>query len=111
MLFPRFLLDDLLHDSFVPADNRAKVNKTDTGYSVVIALPGVKSENISVELDPVNNTIIVEIEKGSEFVSSLKKVYELPQSVDIDAIETSVDLGVLTINIPFKSDSARRKLM
>ena len=49
MLFPQFLLDDLLHDSFVPVDNKARVNKTDKGYSVAIALPGVKSENISVE--------------------------------------------------------------
>lgn len=111
MLFPQFLLDDLLHDSFVPMDNKARVNKTDKGYSVAIALPGVKSENISVELDPTNNTIVVEVKDGSEFVSHLKKVYELPQTVDIDAIETSVELGVLTIDIPRKSDSVRRKLM
>jgi len=111
MLFPNFLLDDLLNDSFVPMDNKSRVEKTDKGYDVKIALPGVDSKNISVELDPTVNRISVEVENGSDFIHHFKRSYEIPQSVDLDTIETSVELGVLTISMSRKSESARRKLM
>ena len=111
MLFPQFLLEDLLTDSFVPVNNKSKIEKTDKGYSVKIALPGVEDKDISVELDPTINRISVEVEKGSEYVSQLKRSYEIPQLIDLDSIKTSVELGVLTITMSRKEESARRKLM
>lgn len=111
MLFPKFLLDDLLHDGLTTGDSKTRVKKTDKGYKLLVSMPGVESKNVSVDLDPTKNLINIEILEASEFIGSGKRTFEIPQSVDLDSIETSFDLGVLEIELPRKSEAALRKLM
>lgn len=111
MLFPKFLLDDLLHDGLIKGDTRTRVQKTDNGYKLMVALPGIESKNLSVELDPTKNVITIEVTEGSDFIAANKRIFEIPQSVDLDAIETSFELGVLSIELPRKSEAALKKLL
>ena len=111
MLFPSFILDDLLYNDFQTFDNKTKVTKQDNGYNLSIAVPGVLKENIKVELDPANNQIMIEVTEGSTFVSAFKKVYEIPSTIDNDSISTSLNEGVLDITMTRKKESSRRKLM
>jgi HSP20 family protein len=111
MLFPSFILDDLLYNDFQSIDNKTKVTKLDNGYNLQIAIPGVASDKVSVELDPVQNQIAVEVLEASDFVGVFKKVYDIPTSIDHNTIETSIDYGVLSIKMARKQESSRKKLL
>ena len=89
----------------------SKVNETENGFEILIAVPGVLTEDLSVELDGSKNQIIIELEKDYEFVSKFKKGYEIPQTIDLDSIDVSSANGVLQITMTRKEEATRKKLL
>jgi HSP20 family protein len=90
---------------FVP---NMDVHETDDEYVVLVDLPGVKPEDVNVELHegrlsiagsrvPAEGGRVQRIERPyGSFVRSLT----VPKNVDADAITAEHDLGVLTLRIP-----------
>lgn len=97
-----------IHNSFLPD---AVNNETETGHEIQIAVPGIKQEEISVELDAAKNEVIIELDTDSTFVSKFKRVYRIPQSIDLDSVQVNVELGVITITMERKAEAARKKLL
>ncbi|HWV58061.1 MAG TPA: Hsp20/alpha crystallin family protein [Longimicrobiales bacterium] len=98
------------------------VNVEDTGREILVTaeLPGMKKEDINIELE--NNVLTIRGEKKlerKETDDSRRYVYErqvgqftrsftLPQMVAADRIHARYENGILTITLP-KSEEARPK--
>jgi HSP20 family protein len=96
------------------------VVETETEIRVVTEMPGLKRENI--EIDVENNVLTVRGEKREERTEGEGQKYHLaerrygvftrsfvlPRDVNADAIQASFEDGVLFVTIP-KSEKARRR--
>lgn len=83
-------------------ENKVNFKEDDNSYGIELALPGFKKEDINIELNDSVISISSEVEKSddnSTFKSSFEKSYFLPDDVDIDNIEASMENGVLSITI------------
>ncbi len=105
-------LSAALGEGFTPL---ADVEETDDAYLVEVELAGVKGDDISVEVAGRRVTVSGE-RKERERVGILRRQtrtvgrfhYEvvLPGEIDEDAVEASLDAGVLTVRVP-KAEAER----
>ncbi|MCR9255605.1 MAG: Hsp20/alpha crystallin family protein [Alphaproteobacteria bacterium] len=92
-------------------------SRTDDAYVVQIELPGVKEEDINVDIE--GNLITIKGEKRTEkeekgktyFFSertygSFQRAFRLPPDVDHEAIEAHTDNGVLTLTMGRKKEQS-----
>lgn len=94
------------------------VHETDKDYVLEFDLPGVKKDEINIEV--VGNQIVVSGERRQETKNegkqhrmerrygSFQRVFTLTDEIDADAIEANYSDGVLTLSIP-KSEAAKPK--
>ena len=101
---------------FTPSLN---VSETDTGFEVSAELPGLKPDEVKVELKEGNLWISGEKkeeteEKGKTFHrierrhGEFRRMVQLPGSVDEEKVEAKFEHGVLTVNVP-KSEKVKPK--
>ena len=90
----------------------SRIKETENGFTIKLAVPGIDSKDLSVEVDASKSEIYVEFTgEGNEFVQSFKKTYGIPQIIDTDSIDVTVDLGVLTITMVRKEEASRKKIL
>jgi HSP20 family protein len=103
-------------ETWMPA---ADLSETDDAYVIEIELPGVKRQDIDV--DVTGNELIVSGEtKEREKVGLLRRRtrrtgnfeyrVHLPGGLDTDKIQANLEEGVLTIRVPKSERSKRRKV-
>jgi HSP20 family protein len=103
-------------ETWMPA---ADVSETDEAYVLEIELPGVKREDIDV--DVTGNEVVVSGEiKEREKVGLLRRrtrrtgSFEyratLPGGLETDKVEATLEEGVLTVRVPKSDRSKRRKV-
>ena len=96
------------------------IEETDEAYVVEAELPGVKREDVSIELVGNELTIAGEI-KERERKGVLRRqmrrtgrfYYQvsLPSQVDTETIEASLSEGVLTVRVPKSERAERRRIL
>lgn len=95
----------------------ADVSETDDAYLVEVDLPGVKRNDIDIEVTGNELTITGELkhtERKGLFRKRTRRTGEfeyrttLPREVDPDRIDATLTEGVLTVRIP-KTDTAKRR--
>ena len=88
--------------------------ENDDSFEIDLAVPGMKKDDFSIELD--NNVIIISSETSknvsnenlrlNEFnYSSFQRSFKAPESVNLDKIKGSYKNGILKILLPKKKDS------
>ena len=107
---------NLLDGAFTPL---ADVEETDDAYLVEIELPGVKRDDVDIEIAGRRVTVHGE-RKEKERVGILRKRertvgrfhYEvtLPGDVDEDGVEAHLDEGVLTVRLPKPEHERPRRI-
>ena len=126
-VLPRHL-DDLLAGFFrpVPADKRdavvpikIEVTEDQSAYRVSAVLPGVKKEDIHVEVDQNEISIIAEIKRDAvapadpaadavrllhseRYYGKTSRVFSVAQAIDEAAVEAKYTDGVLSLVLPKK---------
>ena len=88
---------------------------------VTAELPGMKSEDVTVEVD--NNILTLKGEKKSEFekkdaqyhiwersYGTFQRMIPLPRTVKADAIEANIENGILTVKLPKAEEAVGRKI-
>jgi len=127
-LFPSFFDDFLRRDifnwgnaDFFPAKSPAVNLREQPGhYEVELAVPGVKREDIKVQLN--GNTLTISCQKTAEtredndrYISrefnygSFSRVFQLQKDVvDIDQIDAKLEEGILKLRIP-KTEKAKQQ--
>ncbi len=94
--------------AFVPAVN---TREGDDAYYIEVELPGVKKEDINIDID--ENTLTISGErkikeehkedtfyKVESYYGKFERSFALPEDVDVDKIEAEFKDGVLEIKIP-----------
>ena len=93
--------------------------ETDSGYEVVAELPGLGSDDVSVELK--DNVLTISGEKREESdrkekelhlserrFGSFKRSFRLPTGIDEDKVEAQFDKGVLHVVLPKTEDATQQ---
>ena len=130
-LFPRAMFDDLF-DQFLSQGNgdvadvmnaAMDVAETDQSFEVKMDLPGVKPEEVEVQID--NNTLTVRGQRSSEteekddekqyhrierYSGSFARSVVLPSAINEDETIAEFKDGVLNIVIPKTEDAKPRKI-
>jgi HSP20 family protein len=94
------------------------VRETDDEYLVMVDLPGVKSEAVTIELNEQSLTISgsrTPVETGEEQTAerpygSFVRNLTLPNGVDSDKIVADYTDGVLTVHIPKPAEAKPKKI-
>lgn len=113
------LFSDLWPTEFsVPSPHlRLDIKENEAQFTVLADLPGVRKENISLDLKNNRLEIIVSAsqeEKDEKFVlrerkaTSFRRVFYLGENVDSDNINAKLENGVLTIDIPKVKPNLKR---
>ncbi len=93
----------------------ADVEETEDAYSVEIELPGVKREDIDIQLGDRVLTVSGEVKekertgvlrRRTRRVGHFQYSVTLPADVDVDDVSARLDDGVLTVRVP-KSEQAK----
>jgi len=91
----------------------------DDNIDVSVVAPGVKGEDINLEL--INNRLTIEIDKKSDYIDkayirkerdfgSFKKVVELPYRVDPNKIDANMKDGILTVKLVRAEETKPKKI-
>jgi HSP20 family protein len=96
------------------------ITEGDRAYEVRADIPGVKKENISVDVDGPVVTICAEMPEAQEAKVlhaerfhgiTLSRTFTLPLAVDLDATTARYEDGVLFLALPKKDDAALHRVM
>ncbi|MCR3721627.1 MULTISPECIES: Hsp20/alpha crystallin family protein [Prauserella salsuginis group] len=95
----------------------ADVRETDEAYTVEIELPGVKREDIAVDLTEGTLAVSGEIaEREGHFrrrtrrTGQFRYAVTLPEGVDPDQVSAELAEGVLTVQVPKRPEDATRRI-
>ena len=94
------------------------VHETEDEYLVKIDLPGVKSEDVNVEVNDnvlaVSGSRVADETGAAQLVErpygSFARTLTLPQGVDSDSIEAGYQDGVLELRIPKPAEQKPKKI-
>lgn len=81
------------------------VYDNDESYLLVADLPGVAPEDLDMEVKGQSLQIA-----GTHRGVTTERRFQLPQNVDVDGIEASMDRGVLHVRIPKAASAQRRRI-
>jgi HSP20 family protein len=131
------LVDELFSDFFnragwpaaarngeLPAAVRARTDVIDQGdkYAVAVDLPGVRKENIQVNIDGSRVAISAdaktekEVKNGERvlhterFATSYARSFELPAEVTEEGADATFENGVLRLTLPKRAHAASKRL-
>ena len=85
------------------------ITETATGYQLHLALPGWRKEEVSLNVDGDLLKVEGRLEREGEELtfrrrefglSEFEKSFHLPESIDVDAIDATLEHGVLTVQLP-----------
>jgi len=115
--------NDELREKYINEDySEANIFENKDGYILEFLVPGIKSENLSID---VNNGILTitakrdssEVdEKNSKLIKKERisynfiKSYKLIDGIDIDKIEAKITNGVLMIYLPKKPEAKPKQI-
>ncbi len=122
MLFPSLFNDLLTPDWFgglengknnVPAVN---IKENEKDFELELAIPGLKKEDVNIEVDENILTISSEVKSDKEIkennftrkefsFSSFKRAFSLPETIDEDKINAKHEDGILKLTLPKKEEA------
>jgi len=94
--------------SFTPS---CKVTESEEGFQLAFDLPGIKKEDVNIEIHEQELTISGERKESSSenkltyhltetSYGNFSRAFTLPKNVDTDKVKAKVEDGVLLLNIP-----------
>lgn len=115
-----FLDDSLLEDYRKTSIMNTDIIEKENGYELQIDLPGVKKEDIKIEMNKNLINISVSISKSSDeenkkyirkerFTGEVKRSFNIGEDIDEDNINASFENGILYLNLPKKEENDSNK--
>ena len=115
-----FFNDDFNGGSVASFTPKVDIAETDKEFEVQLHVPGVKKEEINVDLN--NKTLTISGERKFEnnkeeknfrsvesYYGSFRRSFQLPDLIDKDKIDASYTDGILTIVLPKDSKKSTQK--
>ncbi len=120
--------DDFFNDSFFKGMSPVDCNNTspavnvteeDKSYRIEVAAPGVDRKDFNINIENDLLTISSEQKENKEdnnrkymrrefSYNTFKRSFQLPESVDLENIKASHDLGILIIELPKKEELVQK---
>lgn len=109
-------------DAFAPPAIRLDVTEAEKAYTIKADIPGVKKEDIFVDVDGPVVTIRAEarreLHEGKEpnaihterSYGMVSRTFTLPLAVDMDSTTAKYENGVLLLTLPKKSDALMHRV-
>lgn len=103
-------------------DIRLEVKESDAGYTVQAEMPGVKKDDIHVQIDGNRVSISAEVKRESEqkdgervlrserYYGSVGRTFQLAAEIDEAAANARFEDGVLNLTLPKKAAPASKRL-
>ena len=115
-----FLDDSLLEDYRKTSIMNTDIIEKENGYELQIDLPGVKKEDIKIEMNKNLINISVSISKSSDeenkkyirkerFTGEIKRSFNIGEDIDEDNINASFENGILYLNLTKKEENDSNK--
>ena len=101
---------------------RVEVAEKNGAYAVTAELPGVKKEDIHVDIDGAQVTLSAEVKREKEIsekdrllhsersYGKVSRSFALPQELDEEKVEAKFKDGVLELTLPKKAAAARKAI-
>lgn len=101
---------------------KVDVTRSDGAYAVKAEMPGVKKDDIHVEVDGARVTVSGEVKKESEqkkgeevirserYYGKVSRSFTLPQEIDEAKVQANYADGILNLTLPVKPKAAGRKI-
>jgi len=97
----------------VPAVN---IKESETDFKLEVVAPGLKKEDFNIEIDQrtlsISSQLQTETEENNEKYSrkeftlnSFKRTFNLPETVNFDAIEANYENGILNLRLPKREEA------
>lgn len=121
-LFPS-IFDDLFNDEWLDNSTRklgdtlpaVNIKESEKSFELEVAVPGLKKENIKIDVErevlTISSEQTHEREEGKEgytrrefHFNSFKRSFSIPESVDVEKIDASYKDGILNIALPKKEE-------
>lgn len=121
-LFPG-IFDDLFNDEWLGNSTKklgntlpaVNIKESDKNFKLEVAIPGLKKEDIKIDVDSEILSISSEQKQKHEenndeysrreyHFSSFKRCFSIPETVDIEKIDASYKDGILNINLPKREE-------
>ncbi|MBZ6067276.1 Hsp20/alpha crystallin family protein [Aeromonas schubertii] len=105
-----------LHGDPLPAQVKLDVKESDSLYTVLAELPGVRKEDIHLDIQGRVVTIRAEVRqhdsqeqeerllRSERYYGSVARSFELPMDVTLDGVNARFDNGLLTLSLPKQSN-------
>lgn len=122
LIFPAFL-DEIFKPDWnggiqnfnttIPAVN---IKESETDFKLELFAPGLKKEDFNIEIDQRTLSISSEKKERTEennekysrkeySFSSFKRTFNLPETVNFDAIEANYESGILNLRLPKREEA------
>lgn len=111
-----------LHGRALPEDFAVDIREVDSSYTLEAEMPGLKKEDISVEINGHRVTISAEVKQcdqktegervvqSERYYGSVSRSFMLQSELDSANCQASYHDGVLSLTIPKKIASATKKI-
>lgn len=97
----------------VPAVN---IKEAETGFTLEMFAPGLRKEDFNIEIDQrtlsISSELQTETEENQEIysrkeysINSFKRTFNLPETVNFDAIEANYENGILQLRLPKREEA------
>ena len=120
--------DDFFNDRFFSQLNSknchgnspaVNISEDDKGYTIEVAAPGISGKDFNLEVENDVLTISTELKEGKEdkeanFLrrefnyQSFKRSFQLPETIDQEAIKATHDAGILSLSLPKKEEEIQK---
>jgi len=121
-LFRRFMKPARWEGEMTPADIKLDVHENDKAYTVKAEIPGVKREDINVEIEGSAVSISAEMKREKEvkdgdkvvrrerYVGTMARSFSLPMEIERESATAKYMDGVLELELPKRTGGATRKV-
>jgi HSP20 family protein len=120
--------DDFFNDKFFnqlkntgSGESRPAVNisEDDKGYTIEVAIPGIAKDEFNLEIENDVLTLSSEQKENKDEQKqnylrrefnhqSFKRSFELPETIDQEQINATIDAGILTLSLPKKEEEVQK---
>ena len=108
------VLNEFTNSNYDLAGPKTKITKTDDGYKIVFAVPGLTKDDL--KMSSKEGVLKVSFDGGEEkkdsyFVTSFTKSYNIPEDVNDKDITGKVENGLLEIILPISKKKNLERLI
>jgi HSP20 family protein len=111
-LFDQNILSNASNEvDFIPAVN---ISEDQSGFTIELAVPGMKKDQVNISLENRKLTVMNEQKSEvsedrnytrQEFITGrFKRVFTLPETIDVEAVQADMKDGILTVVLPKKEN-------